>query len=120
MHFIPPYKYYLRPGYGSANLLIEFISGVENDTFNIDLFDAIKTIRPELIDLQDLWMNDEVLYFIQSNLGDFLLSKDIWDLAFIMADHNQTCIAKINELLLADSRFEKIEVNFDDYKTVNF
>ena len=110
------YKYHYRPEYGSTNLLIEFISGVENDTFMNDLFDAIKIIKPELIDLQDLWMNDEVSYSIHSNLGDFILSKDIWDLAFIMAEHNQTCIARINELLLADNRFEKIEVNFDNYK----
>lgn len=113
------YTYHYRPGYGSEHLLIEFISGVENERFNIDLFDALKAINPQLIDLQDLWMNDEVLYTIHSNLGDFILSKDIWDLAFITADHNQACITQINDLLIEDSRFEKIEVNFDDYKTAN-
>jgi hypothetical protein len=61
-------------------------------------------------------MNDEVLYSIRSALGEFTLSRDIWNLAFIIANHNQDCISKINELLVADSRFEKIEVDFDDYK----
>jgi hypothetical protein len=118
LHANTSYKYYLRPGYGSEKLLIEFISGVESDTFINDLFDAIKNIKPEIIDLADLWMNDEVLYSINSTLGEFTLSKDIWDLAFIMSEDNQTYIAKINELLIADNRFEKIEIDFNNYKTV--
>lgn len=113
----PTYKYYYRPEYGSEDLLLEFIRGVENETFMTDLLDAIKSIQPKIIDLHDLWMNDEVLYTINSTLGEFTFSKDIWDLAFIMVDNNQICIAKINELLVADNRFEKIEVNFEDYKT---
>lgn len=115
---LAPYKYHYRPGYSSANLLIEFISGIENKTFIIDLLDSIKSIKPEVVDLNDLWMNDEVLYSIVSNLGEFSLSKDIWDSAFIMADENQTYIAKINKLLILENRFEKIEVDFENYKTV--
>ena len=117
---LTPYKYHYRPGYDSTNLLIEFISGVENKTFITNLLDGIKSIKPQIVDLNDLWMNDEVLYSIGSTLGKFILSKDIWDSAFIMADENQTCIAKINEILLADTRFEKIEVDFENYKTVKF
>jgi len=116
MIHLAPYKYHYRPGYSSANLLIEFISGIENETFITDLLDSIKSIKPEVVGLNDLWMNDEVLYSVSSYLGEFILSKDIWDLAFIMADDNQTCIDKINELLIADTRFEKIEVDFNDYK----
>jgi hypothetical protein len=110
------YKYHYRPGYGSENLLIEFISGVENDVFRTDLFDAIKEINPKLISREDLWMNDEILYLIDSDLGAFTLSKDIWDLAFLMADDNQSCILQINNLLFNDNRFEKIEVDFNDFK----
>lgn len=61
-------------------------------------------------------MNDEIIYTINSDLGLFTLSKDIWDLAFLMADENQSCILKINDLLGNDNRFEKIEVDFNDYK----
>lgn len=110
------YNYHFRPGYGSDELLIEFISGVENETFISDLLDTIKSIQPAIIDLNDLWMNDEVLYSINSTIGTFTLSKDIWDLAFIMAENNQPCIEKINQLLLMDNRFEKIDVDFNTYK----
>ncbi len=110
------YKYRYRPEYGSDSLLIEFVYGVENEAFGTDLFDAMKEINPKLAGLEDLWMNDEFLYKINSDLGQFTLSKDIWDLAFLMADDNQSCILQINNLLLNDNRFEKIEVDFNDFK----
>ncbi|MFZ4475390.1 MAG: hypothetical protein ACOYPR_09380 [Saprospiraceae bacterium] len=110
------YKYRHRPGYGSDRLLIEFVSGVENEAFGADLFDAIKEINPKLAGREDLWMNDEILYTINSDLGQFTLSKDIWDFVFLMADDNQTCILQINNLLLHDNRFEKMEVDFNDFK----
>jgi hypothetical protein len=110
------YKYHYRPGYGSESLLIEFISGVDNETFEADFFDAIKEINPQLTGREDLWMNDEILYTVNSGLGQFTLSKDIWCLAFLMSDDNQSCIFQINNLLLNDNRFEKIEVDFNDFK----
>jgi len=110
------YKYHYRPGYGSESLLIEFISGVENETFGADLFDAIKEINPKLQGRDDLWMNDEILYTVSSDSGQFTLSKDIWGFAFLMADDNQTCLLQINNMLLKDDRFEKIEVDFNEFK----
>lgn len=101
------YKYRHRPGYGSEYLLIEFVNGVENEVFVADLFDAIKEINPKLAGCKDLWMNDEILYNINSDLGQFTFSKDVWDFAFLIADDNQTCILQINNLLLNDNRFEK-------------
>ena len=110
------YKYHCRPKYGSENLLIEFMSGVENEAFGTDLLDAIKEINPQLVQKEDLWINDEILYTINSDLGQFTLFKDIWDFGFIMSDDNQSCVSQINDLLLSDNRFEKIEVDFNDYK----
>lgn len=110
------YKYHYRPEYGSNRLLIEFITGVENKGFDNDLFDAINEIEPILIEEVELWLNDEILYIIKSNLGQFTLSKDIWNFAFIVANDNQDCIFKINNLLLSDNRFEKVEVDFNDFK----
>lgn len=110
------YKYRYRPGYGSESLLIEFVSGVEKEVFRTDLFDAIRKIDPKLAGREDLWMNDEILYTINSDLGQFTLSKDICNSAFLMADDNQSCILQINNLLLKDNRFEKIEVDFNDFK----
>ena len=116
MDKLAKYKYRYRPEYGSESLLIEFVNGVENEAFRSDLFDALKEINPKLTEQEDLWTNDEILYTVNSDLGQFTISKDIWNLAFLMADSNQTCILEINNLLLNDNRFEKIEVDFNDFK----
>jgi hypothetical protein len=110
------YKYRYRLGYDSESFLIEFVNGVENETFMTDIFDVIKEINPKLIEHYDLWMNNEILYKINSDLGQFTLTKDIWDFAFLLADDNQSCLLKINNMLLKDNRFEKIEVDFNDIK----
>lgn len=111
------YKYHHRPGYGSDNLLIEFISGTENKNFGNDLLDAIKGINPKITGKTDLWMNDEFLYTINSDHGHFILTKDTWDLVFIMAEDNQASISIIDEILVKDNRFEKIEVDYNKYRT---
>ena len=110
------YKYHLRPGYKSQKLLIEIFSGVEDEYFLTDLLDSIAAINPIVEKINDLWMNDEILMEVRSDLGSFSISKDIWDLAFIMSDDNQECINSINLLLSGNENFQKIEVNFEDYK----
>jgi hypothetical protein len=110
------YKYYLRPGYKSQNLLIEIFSGAEDEYFLTDLLDSISEINPKVDKMNDLWMNDEIEIEVSSDIGSFFISKDIWDLAFIMSDNNQECINKINLILLKDKNFHKVEVNFEDYK----
>lgn len=109
------YKYHLRPEFESENLLIEIFSGVENEKFLSELLNSIIEINPKIDGIIDQWMNDEIIIEVYSDCGNFLLSKDIWNLAFIMSN-NQECIYKINSILSKDVRFEKVEVNFDNYK----
>lgn len=110
------YKYHLRPGYQSQNLLIEIFYGGENENFFSDFFSSIAEINPEIEEVNDLWMNDEYIFDVQSDIGSFSISKDIWDLVFIMSDDNQQCLQKINLILLNNKNFQKVEVNFEDYK----
>jgi len=110
------YKYHCRPGYGSAELLIEVFNGAGDNSFGVDLFDAIGEIHPLGVGREDLWMNDEILYKIQSDCGPFTISKDVWNFAFIMAGNNRDCIRRIDELLQHDSRFEKCGVDFKKYQ----
>jgi hypothetical protein len=110
------YKYHFRPQYGSDKLIIEFITGVANKNFGRDFLDAIKEISPKVAEQDDLWINDEILYLVYTNLGSFTLSKDVWDLAFIIGENNQICLIKINDLLTKDKRFEKVDFDGNDYK----
>ena len=114
-----PYKYHLRPGYGSDKLLLEFILNSSDAEFSKDLLTSLKNINPKVETVEDLWMNDEVLLHVSSEEGDFMLSKDIWGFAFIMAESNQTCIKLIDEILKKSPLFQKEEVDFENYKSVS-
>ena len=113
-----PYKYHLRPGYGSDKLLLEFILDSSDTKFDKDLLATLKDINPKVDRVEDLWMNDEVLLQVSSDKGSFLLSKDIWDFAFIMAEKNQSVIKCIDEILNNSNLFEKEEVDFENYKNL--
>lgn len=110
------YKYHYRPGYGSKNFLIEIYSGPERKEFFGDLLSVLKEINIQIEEINDLWMNDEFMLEFNSGIGSFLISKDIYDLVFIMADNNPCCIETIYTLLLKDHRFEKTDVDLDAYK----
>jgi hypothetical protein len=113
-----PYIYRLRPGYGSDKLLLEFLLTNTDTEFNKDLLTTLKVLNPTVDKVEDLWMNDEVLWQVSSDKGAFTLSKDIWDFAFIMADNNQHCINLIDEILCKSSLFEKEEVDFENYRNL--
>lgn len=110
------YKYYFRPAYQSEELLLDFFDGAENESFVSDFLNAISELNPKMIDILDLWMNDEVLMTYDSEAGKFTLSKDIWGFGFIMAENNQDGLVQINSILEKNELFEKVEVDFEKYK----
>lgn len=111
-----PYKYRLRPGYGSDKLLLEFLLDSSDSEFGRDLLKALEAINPKIDSVEDFWMNDELLLNVSSDAGAFLISKDVWDFAFIISENNQCCIKFIDEILSGNSLFKKIEVDFENYK----
>ena len=113
---INKYKYHFRLEHKSENLLIEFISNVESDSFLTDLLNSINEINPKINGITDIWMNDEVLFEVSSDLGVFLLSKDIWNFAFIISEENPECLNRINSILSRNKKYEKVEINSNDYK----
>ena len=113
------YNYRIRPGYGSTNLLIEFVKGVEKETFLTDLKEALSQVKLNFEEVEDLWMNNEVLFHVNSSEGKFLLSKDIWEYAFIMADESQECIKRIDQILSKNEYFIREEVDFSEYELKN-
>jgi len=103
--------YCVRPGYGSRELLIEFAPRAADQEFFAHLLDVLEEIGPRVRDAQDLWMNGEVLLHCESDHGDFVISKDIWDFVFIMAPGSPTVIARIDEALSRNARFRKAAAN---------
>ena len=115
MHLSLPYKYYIRPAYGSTELLLQFNLNSTDTEFIKDLFHALESIHPRVDSLQELWMNGEILLHIHSTIGKFCVSRDIWDFAFITAEENQPGIQAITKLLEQSSRFTREEVDFEKF-----
>lgn len=110
------YKYKVRPGYGSKKLLVEFSPGKADEAFFGSIFKALEPIKVKTVDVVDLWMNDEIIWNMKSNVGEFELSKDIWDMVFILADDNQSVIKIIDDLLQKNHSFVKENVDCDEYR----
>ena len=106
------YNYRIRPGYKSKKLLIEFVRGVEKETFLTDLKEALREIDIKFEEMEDLWINNEVLFHLNSSEGNFLLSKDVWGCAFLLADENQGGIKRIDLILSKKEIYKREEVDF--------
>lgn len=110
------YSYYLRPGYGTKALLIEFNKGSGSDTLVRDLLNALAPINATISETLDLWMNDEMVYSLKTDVGKLELSHGAYDFVFIMAWTNQKGILRVNELLEAHPDFTRDPVDFRKYE----
>ena len=98
----------MRPAFDKpTELLLEFQLSSSNPEFIQDLTNALKRINPRIISSEDVWVNDELLLTIGSEPGDFQLSIDVWDNAFILAKDNPSCIVAIDNELANNPYFEK-------------
>lgn len=113
---IKPFSYKVRPGYGSDNLLIEFGRTGEIKPFILKLRELLEADGFIFGDTQDIWMNDEVWIELISSNGKSMITVDVWDFVFILADNNQEDIERIDKVLLKSNLFEKEEVDFSEYK----
>lgn len=114
-----PYKYKLRPGYGSSELLIEFCNIEQPENFIKKLISILKNHEFQFKGTTDVWMNDEILIHLESSNGKVIISKDIYDFIFILGENNQKDIKKIDSILRQSDLFEKEIVDYSNYKTAN-
>lgn len=110
------YTYKMRPGYGSPNFLIEFDIYPDMEQFVNELLDLLAHNGYKYQKTVDLWMNDEVMMILSSSNGNVHLSRDIWDMVFIMGDDNQTDIHNINKILQSDGRFKNEPYDVEEYR----
>jgi len=101
------YKYTIRKGHNSQELLIEFSISDDEKLFTDFLIQALKPLNANVKESTDLWMNDEVILTIRSDIGQFDLSIDNWGFAFIMAENNQAAIPQIDMCLNSNDLFVK-------------
>jgi hypothetical protein len=103
-----PHTYRLRPAYDKSGvLLLEFHLSTSNAKFVRDLTKALENINPQLVSTEEVWVNDEIMLKIRSVKGEFNLSIDIWDNAFILVDRNPACVLAIDKILSSSPYFKK-------------
>ncbi|PHR46508.1 MAG: hypothetical protein COA32_10210 [Fluviicola sp.] len=109
------YSYKLRPAYNSKEQLIEFVKIGNADSFMKKLISVLGKNGFSLDDISDVWMNDEIWIHLKSSSGKITITKDIWDMIFILGEKNQEDINRINQILIDSGQFEKIEINPEEY-----
>lgn len=91
------------------------------------LREVLTTIDAKTLSIQDLWQNDEVVCHMDSNVGEFELSSNVWDCIFIIPEASKSwfgwgnrerrhaTVSGIEAAFLLSGKFVKEEVNFADY-----
>ncbi|MBL0911818.1 MAG: hypothetical protein IBJ09_05545 [Bacteroidia bacterium] len=110
-----PYTYLFRPVYGGDTLLLEFYAEGGFEDFINTLFEVLGPLEPVIVK-SELILQDEMLFTVHSTMGEFTLSKDPWDLVFILSDEHQDCLHEADRLLQLDGRFVKEEADFEAYR----
>ena len=110
------YSYKFRPGYGTKELLLDINCKGAPDALQIDLLKIINDANFTIVGVEDLWMNDELLFEFKSKNGTIVITRDIWDLFFVVGNHNQIDMMRLDKILSENPLFEKLEVNFSDYE----
>lgn len=110
------YRYYVRPGYGSGKLMIEFIGLTEGPEFWLTLESALAPLNAHLERAVDLWVNDTMLYEYRSNTGRFTVSEDIWGFVFLEPLDNAPTLYAIDAALVWSGRFRCDETDWRKYE----
>lgn len=106
------YTYKLRPGYGSSELLLEFVIIPEPVNFLKVLLNILTAKNFLLTGKTDVWMNDEIWIHLESGTGKITVTKDIYDFIFILGKDNQDDILRIDTILLESGLFKKEEADY--------
>lgn len=107
------HTYKVRPGYGSKQLLIEFGPESYNERFVSDLRSVLAGHNLIPKRKQDLIF--QFITVFDSPCGRFELVADEWSFVFVLADENQDAIQYVDRILCESGRFQKEEVNYDEY-----
>ena len=107
------HTYKVRPGYRSKKLLIEFGPDSSDERFVSDL-------RSVFAEHNLIPKSKEDLIFMSiatfdSPCGPFEVDHDEWSIVFVHAEENQDAIQYVDRILSESGRFQKEEVDYEDY-----
>ena len=102
------YPYKLRQVKNCDDFILEFTNVPSQENFIDDFTAAIALLNPELLDKgAGISPNDFMVYHYNSILGEFFLTIDILQIAFVNADKEELLLM-IDSRLLHHPLFDKI------------
>lgn len=99
------FTFVVRNGHESPDDLIEFRKGSGTKEMIEALKKVLTTIEAKTEKKEDLWFNDEMLYHMNSAIGKFEISADVWNDIFILANGNSDTIKSIEKVLIESGYF---------------
>jgi hypothetical protein len=95
------YIFSLRLSSESNRPIIEFDTSSRGSELIRNLKDVLQSIDLKILNKEDLWMNDEILYSCSSTIGNFQISSDTYDCIFTLSDTAKV-VYKLSEVLNKD------------------
>lgn len=109
------FTFVIRPGYKTKELLIEFRLGSGEDEMIQALKESLAAINAQLVEKIDLWQNDELIFKMNSDCGQFEISSNNYGSMFIHAPDNQIAIQTIGQALSKSPLFTEVVVDHAQY-----
>ena len=109
------FSFAIRPAHKTQELLLEFRSSSGSDEIISAMKEVLAKINTKLIEKIDLWQNDEIIYKMTSDCGEFELSSNNFECLFIKAPSNQAAIKTIGSALAASGLFQEEAVDYAQY-----
>lgn len=92
----------------SGNISIEFIDPPADKDFIKQLIRAFESLNVQVINYEDLWIHDEIIFNVSSNIGKFTIFRNSKDHYFIEATENPDATLLLDSLLSKDPIYRKI------------
>jgi len=105
------FQYIFRKGSDKSNIwLIEFWKIQNADKLIGEILKILDSLDFKAGEIEEIWMNDEILINASSEEGEIIISRDIYDLVFILPkDENNIIINKVEKELNKSDKFKRVQ-----------
>lgn len=102
-------KYKLRCDFNSDDLFIEFEDVSNKQNFVTCFSELIDTIDGNVLEIEQLYSQNDIMYHFESDIGTFKVSSDNFGSMVILSDKNDKVICELDRLLKSNNYFQSVE-----------
>lgn len=104
------FKYKYRKGSDKSNIwLIEFCKIQNSDRLIGEILKILEQANFKSGEVEEIWMNDELLINANSEEGGIIISRDVYDLVYILPkNENNYTIKEVEKELKRSDKFKRV------------